>query len=193
MAMQHEQGFMRHLGAGPLLVAVIGILGGCRNGEENPGVNLPMGVLPGESGANGCVAPAGVFVAPVTPAVVPLVGYDSGSAGQVTAAGEGEVVYLTGSDGRMWAVDVSDPANPATLGELTGTSYARYLALSGTTLLVADLYQGLHLVDVSDATAPLYADALRAVSTTALRRNTCRFDALARRGVIQRSTRWLGS
>jgi len=104
MAIEHMRGLF--------LVAALGLMGGCRDGEEGAAATMPMGVLPGESGANGCVAAAGVFVAPVTPAVVPLAGYDAGAAGQVTAAGEGEVLYLSGADGEVWAVDVSDPAAP---------------------------------------------------------------------------------
>ena len=93
--------------------AVLGLAGACREGDPSGGLgSLSIGIEPGEAGANGCVAEAATFVAPVTPAVVPLVGYDAGVVGQVTAAGAGEALYLSGADGRVWAVDVSDPAAP---------------------------------------------------------------------------------
>ena len=63
MAKEQRQGALARRGSGLLLVAALGLLGGCRDGEENAGAIMPMGVLPGEAGANGCVAAAGVFEA----------------------------------------------------------------------------------------------------------------------------------
>ena len=131
MAKEQRQGALARRGSGLLLVAALGLLGGCRDGEENAGAIMPMGVLPGEAGANGCVAAAGVFAAPVTPAVVPLVAYDAGAAGQVTAAGEGEVLYLTGASGAIWAVDVSDPSAPVSQELVTAGIIDAFLSILG--------------------------------------------------------------
>jgi|GEM_PF-3904023 len=118
--------------SGVLFLAVAaGVLGGCREGEGSAGEAVSIGVLPSPSGANGCVAPAGVFAAPVTPTVVPLAGYDAGPAGQVTAAGEGEVLYLTAADGGLWAVDVSDPSAPIEESLVTPGVIDTYLSILG--------------------------------------------------------------
>ncbi len=131
MAKEHRQDLARRRASGLLLVAALGLMGGCREGEESSGGTMPIGVLPGESGANGCVAAAGVFTAPVIPAIVPLAGYDAGAAGQVTAAGEDEVLYLTAAGGEIWAVNVSDPAAPLSEELVTAGVIDAFLSILG--------------------------------------------------------------
>jgi len=132
MAAEVRQGSVQRCW-GTLFVAVFILTGACREGDSpgGPG-SFSFGIEPGESGANGCVGEAAVFVAPVTPIVVPLVGYEAGASGQVTAAGEAEVLYLTGSEGRVWAVDVDDPAAPLMEELLSSGLVEAFLSVLGS-------------------------------------------------------------
>ena len=146
MATEMRQGLVKGRWCALSMTAAFALTGACREGDPSSmGNSIPIGVVPGESGANGCVAEAGVFVAPVTPAEVTLVGYDAGAAGQVTAAGEGEVLYLSGADGQIWAVDVSDPAAPLMTGLVSAGTVEYFLSVLGAP--VVPVLGGLRVMD----------------------------------------------
>jgi hypothetical protein len=72
----------------------------------------------------------------------------------------GRAVVFEGSEGwggKLRAVDFSDPATPAQLGEWAGLNPElpmRHLELVGTKLYVAHYQAGLRVIDVSDPAAP---------------------------------------
>ena len=73
---------------------------------------------------------------------------------------EGEVAYVAaqrpnvfGERGSLQIVDVSDPANPAGVGAVTGRSFYDVMAV-GTTVYGAALGGGLRIYDASDPAAP---------------------------------------
>jgi hypothetical protein len=71
-------------------------------------------------------------------------------------AKSGDIVYTGDARGDLYAVDVSDPANPAAAGSLLFT-YARGVddaEIQGNTLYFAKRLDGLFIIDVSDSANP---------------------------------------
>jgi hypothetical protein len=64
----------------------------------------------------------------------------------------GNVAFVVETDGHLWAVDVSNPAAPATLDFMTVSEQLEGIALQGSTACIVDAYTGVHLIDVSDPT-----------------------------------------
>lgn len=120
----------------------------CRNSSETPASALV--VVPNQSGANGCSGPDQVFAPPQTPTVVALATLVVGPRSQITAAAGGELLYATGGDASVVAIDVSGAAAVETVlvpgGAGPGTVSERLLALgisatpelSGVAVLDAD-------------------------------------------------------
>jgi hypothetical protein len=65
-------------------------------------------------------------------------------------------VYLAASDGLLMVVDVSNPVQPAIVNERRTGGSPRSVAISGTTLLLANQQTGLHLYDISDPAVPQF-------------------------------------
>jgi hypothetical protein len=70
----------------------------------------------------------------------------------------GELVYVAdeslGDPGGLRIFDPSDPAKITLVGQYTGCSDVRDVALTGTVAVLACAFDGFHLVDVSDPAAP---------------------------------------
>lgn len=58
--------------------------------------------------------------------------------------------------------DIADPANPAALGSVTGTSVNQHLLVENNTVYLAAYTGGLRIVDVSDPAAPVILSNTRA-------------------------------
>lgn len=126
-------------------LAIGAVLPACRNATSSaPGALV---VVPSTQGANGCSGPDQTFTPPQIPVPVTLTTLVMSSGSQVTAAGTGEVLYATGADGQIVAIDVSvtPPAEteilaagsgPGTIGELlVNAGIATPPSLSGIAVL----------------------------------------------------------
>jgi len=132
----------------PIGLALACSLGGCRDSSES--ASPPLTITPSTEGANGCSGPDQVFAPPQAVTAVPLATLVIGPSSQVTSAGTGELLYATGDQGQIVAVDVSTaspfevelvPAGsgPGTVGELlAGAGISTPPALSGIAVLDAD-------------------------------------------------------
>jgi hypothetical protein len=102
----------------------------CRNAASDGSSNGAPTFPPSTVGASGCVGPNQVFSAPQTPVEVPLATAVIGPWSQVTAAQGAELLYLSGADATVYALDVSGATPVET--ELVGPGAVAFLlALDG--------------------------------------------------------------
>jgi len=156
----------RFLRATSLLACFALSLAACRDAKSSSSVVLT--VIPSVQGANGCSGPDQIFTAPQVPAAVTLATLVIGPSSQCTATATGEMLYATGDQGQIVALDVSTavpteielvPAGTGTgsVGELLATAgIATAPLLAGIAVLDAD-----HLV-VVERTSNTLLSVLRA-------------------------------
>lgn len=119
----------------------------CRDASSSGGGGSLAGpvLVPSTLGTSGCSGPQQGFSAPQTPVEVVLTSAVLGPDSQLTAAQGAELVYLTGADATVWALDVSG-ATPVetplvtagTVGALLGgAGVASTPRLSGVAVLDA--------------------------------------------------------
>ncbi|MEO8215449.1 MAG: Ig-like domain-containing protein [Acidobacteriota bacterium] len=65
----------------------------------------------------------------------------------------GSTLFITGTDGRLGTVDLTDPANPRLIGAVTTSGSARGVDLAGSRAVVAES-GGTEMLDVSNLAAP---------------------------------------
>lgn len=96
------------LRGGALLQAVLALalLAACREGTGSAASSFDP-IAPGGDGASGCNGPDQVFTLPVTPSEIALAALVIGPSSQVAAAQGSEVLYATGADGAIVALDFS--------------------------------------------------------------------------------------
>jgi hypothetical protein len=154
------------LGAASLVACCAASLAGCRDAKSTGSVVLT--VVPSTVGANGCSGPDQVFTAPQVPTAVTLATLVLGPSSQCTATASGEMLYATGDQGQIVALDVSTPvpteielvpagAGPGSVGELLlAAGIATAPSLAGIAVLDVD-----HLV-VVERTSNTLLSVLRA-------------------------------
>lgn len=95
-----------------LLLAAL-LLFGCRDADSvvaPSGIALP--IVPNLDGSSGCVGPDPAFDPLPVPAAVDLGGFALSALSQVAAARGAELLYVSGADGAVAQVDLSDPDAP---------------------------------------------------------------------------------
>jgi len=92
-----------------LLVLAAGLACACRNASSEGSSSSAPQFPPSTAGASGCVGPNQVFSAPQTPVAVPLATLVIGPYSQITAAQGAELLFVTGQDATVVALDVSGP------------------------------------------------------------------------------------
>jgi len=85
----------------PFLVAAVG----CRQGTSR--VTPTFRVQPNGAGVNGCSGPNQTFTPPQSPTPLPLATLVAGPSSQITAEATAELLFATGADGQVVAIDVS--------------------------------------------------------------------------------------
>ena len=100
------------------------LLPACRNATSNSSSSAPV-LGPSALGANGCFGPNQIFVAPQTPVQVPLATLVLGPFSQLTAAAGAELLYVTGANATVFALDVSGATPVET--ELLGPGAVAFL------------------------------------------------------------------
>ncbi len=83
---------------------------------------------------------------------LPQVASWKGDVMYLDVAVEGNIAYGI-SNGYLDVLDVTNPLNPARIGEYSGLGYCYGVAVSGTVAVVADYYSKLWLLDVSNPAA----------------------------------------
>jgi len=91
------------------LILALGLLGACRDADSSGTSSSAPSFPPSSAGASGCFGPNQVFSAPQTPVQVPLATLVLGPYSQVTAAADAELLYVTGADATVFALDVTGP------------------------------------------------------------------------------------
>jgi hypothetical protein len=94
---------------GAIVALMIFASSACRDAKDTGPANTNQPIVPNMFGSNGCSAPDVVFTVGSTPTPVALTTFVPTTDSQVCAARGGEVLYLTGSNGQIVAVDVSGP------------------------------------------------------------------------------------
>jgi len=90
-----------------LLVLLASLSYACRDAKSGGGSTNSVQLPPSTVGASGCVGPNQVFNAPQTPVAVPLATLVIGPYSQITAAQGAELLYVTGQDATVVALEVS--------------------------------------------------------------------------------------
>ncbi len=108
---------------------VLAILFGaaCRDAKGTGPANANQPIVPSMFGSNGCSAPDVVFTAGSTPTLVALSTFVPTTDSQVCAARGSELLYVTGSNGQIVAIDVSGPT-PVEMQLVTSGRVATLLA-----------------------------------------------------------------
>src|SRR5258708_16860211 len=96
--------------AATALLLAAALVPACRNASSDASASGAPALGPSTLGASGCVGPNQVFTAPQTPVAVPLATLVIGPFSQVTAAQGAELLYATGADATVVALDVSGAA-----------------------------------------------------------------------------------
>ncbi|MBK7644128.1 MAG: hypothetical protein IPJ19_13955 [Planctomycetes bacterium] len=116
------------------LILATSLVPACRNASSDGSSNGAPTLTPSTLGASGCVGPNQVFTAPQAPVAVPLATLVPGAYSQLTAAQGAELLYATGQDATVVAIDVSGASPVET--ELVGAGAVAFLlslsGLSGT-------------------------------------------------------------
>jgi len=117
-----------------LLVLAASLACACRKASSDGSSANSVQFPPSTAGASGCVGPNQVFSAPQTPVAVPLATLVIGPYSQITAAQGSELLYVTGRDATVVALDVSGATPVET--ELVGAGAVAFLlnleGLTGT-------------------------------------------------------------
>jgi hypothetical protein len=92
-----------------LFVLAAGLAAACRTASSEGSSSSAPQFPPSTVGASGCSGPNQVFSAPQTPVVVPLATLVIGPYSQITAAQGAELLFVTGQDATVVALDVSGP------------------------------------------------------------------------------------
>jgi hypothetical protein len=145
-------------------VPALALLCACRQGNENRTSSFEP-IPPPSDGAHGCSGANQSFVASQAVQTVALSVLDLGPQSQIAARLDSELVYATGGDGAVVALDFSAGSPPAESVLVSGASFEQFLQLLGVS-------GGANLVGLAilDATRLLVADgrshALYAIDTT---------------------------
>jgi len=112
------------------LILVALLAPSCRNANSDGSSSGAPGLAPSTLGASGCIGPNQVFSAPQTPVAVPLATATIGPYSQITARQGSELLYLTGANATVFALDVSNPVPVET--EVVGAGAVSFvLSLQG--------------------------------------------------------------
>ena len=116
------------------LILAASLLTTCRNASSEGTSSSAPQFPPSTVGASGCTGPNQVFSAPQIPVQVPLATLVIGPWSQITAAQGAELLYVTGANATVVALDVSGPVPVET--ELVGAGAVAFLlsmqGLAGT-------------------------------------------------------------
>ena len=126
----------------PLLALAFLLCAACRDSDD-AGASATT-LLPNAAGANGCLGPDADLDPPPAPVAVALAAISFGPASHVTAAAGAELLYATGADATLFAIDVSGPAAVET--ELVGAGVVAAL-LAGAGVAAAPELAALAVVD----------------------------------------------
>lgn len=126
-------------------IALLVLAFACRNADRGD-VSSGIAILPGTFGVNGCFGPDHVFVAGSMPTVIPLATLDVGAASELASASDAELLFATGADGTVVAIDVSGASPVETVlvapgvvdALLAGAGIADPSELGGVAVLDAD-------------------------------------------------------
>lgn len=91
-----------------LLIAVCAAAA-CRKADDGA-VSSVVALVPWGGSASGCTGPDQVFTPPQVPAQVPLAQVLLAPTSQVAAAGDAELLFISGDAGSVWQIDVSGGA-----------------------------------------------------------------------------------
>lgn len=108
-------------------LALFPLLAACRNAD---GGGSSAALVPNAAGMNGCSGPAQTFTAPQLPAAVALLTFAASESSALAAAGEAELLYATGANATVVAIDVSG-ATPVEEELVTAGAVAALLATAG--------------------------------------------------------------
>lgn len=103
-------------------------LGACRNASGDQ--TAASAILPSTEGVNGCAGASPAVTSASVPATVAVAGWTIGASSQIAAARGSEILYATGDNGTVVAIDTD--AAPLTATSLVGAgALDALLALSG--------------------------------------------------------------
>lgn len=131
----------------------------CRNSSGGGGGTTTL--IPSTQGANGCLGPNQVFSAPQTPSTVAFSTWVVGASSQITAAAASDLLYATGANGQIVALDFASGSlvetelvGGTTVATSTGTApdLSGIAVLDAQTLLVID--RGSHTILAVDRITP---------------------------------------
>lgn len=121
---------------------------GFLSGTSALGFHLDSGIL--------YMAGYGLEIVDVTDPYAPTLMSQSGTPWPQDVVVSGGVAFLTDDDDKtLHFIDVSDPYNPLVLGDLPANGYTYYMDITGNTICIADLVNGLLTVDVTIPQAPV--------------------------------------
>jgi hypothetical protein len=132
--------------AGTSLLAALTLLIALPACQQNHGTDPSPSqpIVPSVSGSNGCSAPDVVFTPGSTPVQLPLSTLVTTTDSQICAARGSEILFATGSNGQIVAIDVSG-SSPAELELVASGTVATLLSSAG--IAVAPKLSGIAVLD----------------------------------------------
>lgn len=126
-------------------IAVLLFALACRNANGGS-ASSGIAIVPGTFGVNGCFGPDQVFVSGGMPTTIALATLDVGASSELAAASDAELLFATGQDGTVVAIDVSGASPVETVlvspgvvdALLAGEGIADPAELGGVAVLDAD-------------------------------------------------------
>lgn len=128
------------------LVLGLGLACACRDASSSGSSSSAPQFPPSGAGASGCVGPNQVFSAPQVAVQVPLATLVIGPWSQITAAQGAELLFVTGADATVVALDVSGAVPVET--ELVGAGAVAFL-LNGQGLTGTPQLSGIAVLDAT--------------------------------------------
>lgn len=113
------------------LVLALPFVSACRNASGDSG-NAGATLVPNAAGMNGCSGPAQVFTPPQATSTVTLTTFAATDDSSLAAAGDAELLYATGANATVIAIDVGG-VTPVETTLVSSGAVAALLTLSGIT------------------------------------------------------------